>query len=515
MCGIQAFVGKKNKKVDLNKFKKLMLWNALGRGQEATGVFSKENGIIKDNDRCDLFLSKNEIKPDSLIVGHVRASTFGGNTKENAHPFTCGNITLVHNGTLTNPWAWARHHKIETTKINVDSDVICHILNKEQNFDVLGEINGAAALVIHDSNTPSKLYVYRNKERELFHGKCSYGMYISSIKASLESIGCIDIAEFPVGTLHTIENGEIKHTKEIVSKPYEIPTYNSTYTTPTKTSATQYTPKNLVGRWLYCDSANLNHCDNGTSITVNNYYKCVGVTDEVVVDVLSHTKRNYIYILDNTNVKRKVDFYLFDNYVTSISENDYLIILNDLSTTEIIDGKEVKTVVLKKDQIVILTDEKEVDNKLSVCDGNAEWNVPKGSVRKLSYNDEWNGDNHVKINNLDLAYTNYKDKKKEVPALPTNKKENNKDKEDDEDEKDDYVYVDIDILVNNDFQYIKDQLNEILDNGHNVSIWHIKDAIRELEHHIDNCISEYTEIAAEQGVVFFEDDKQSKYQTHD
>lgn len=511
MCGIQAFIGKKNKKVDLNKFKKLMLWNALGRGQEATGVFSKENGIIKDNDRCDIFLSKNEIKPDSLIVGHVRASTFGGNTKENAHPFTCGNITLVHNGTLTNPWAWARHHNIDSTKISVDSDVICHILNKEQNFDVLGEINGAAALVMHDSKTPNKLYVYRNKDRELFYGKCSYGMYISSIKASLESIGCTEIAEFPVGTLHTIENGEIKATKEITIKPYETPTYS--YTSSSNNSATQHTPKNLIGRWLYCDSSFTNKCENGTSITSDNYYKCVGVTDEVVDDFICNTKRNYVYILDNNNIKRKVDFYVFDNYVTNISVNDYLLILSDLHTTDMVDGKEVKNVVLKKDQIVILTDEKEVEGKLSVCDGNAEWNVPKGSVRKLSYNDEWDGDNHNKINNLDAAYTKYKDNKKKQSELPiSNKKEDNKEEDEDED---DYVYVDIDILVNNDFQYIKDQLDEIMQNIHSVSIFNVKDAIRELEYHIDNCISEYTEIAAEQGVVFFEDDKQSKYQMHD
>lgn len=500
MCGIQAFVGKKNKKVDLNKFKKLMLWNALGRGQEATGIFSKENGIIKDNDRCDIFLGRNEIKPDTLIIGHVRAATYGGNTKANAHPFTKGNITLVHNGTLTNPFAWARHHNIDSNNINVDSDVICHVLNKEQNFDVLGEINGAAALVMHDNNTPNKLYVYRNKDRDLFHGKTSYGMYISSIKASLESIGCIEIAEFPVGTLHTIENGEIKDTKEITSKPFET-TYASS--TTKSTNETKGTPKYYTGRWIYCDSSLLTNCEVGTSMTSGKFYKCVGVTDELVVDAW-HNKstRSYIYIMDNNDIKRKVDFFQFDNYVTCLEKDCYLLILNDLFTTETIDGKEEKKLVLGKDQIVLLLDEDEFENKLKIHDGESVWNVPKGSVRRLTYTEEFEPDILNKTQNLDLNYTKNKDKKVELPK-------NNKEEEDeDEEEEDANFIVDANMLINNDFQYIKERIAELIEFSDTITIYDIKKALRELEIHVDNCITEYTDIAGEQGVIFFEEDKQ-------
>lgn len=498
MCGIQAFVGKKNKKADLNKFKKLMLWNALGRGQEATGIFSLENGVIKDNDRCDIFLSKNEIKPDSLMIGHVRASTFGTNSKANAHPFTCGNITLVHNGTLTNPWAWGRHHGINTTNINVDSDVICHILDKEQNFDVLGEINGAAALVMHDSKTPNRLYVYRNKERDLFYGKCSYGMYISSIKASLESIGCTDIAEFPAGTLHTIENGEIKHTKEITIKPYEV----SYATTSTTKDDNQLTSISYAGRWIYCDSNNKTNCEEGTKISSGNFYKCIGVTNEKILDGIKGSDRNYIYILDDNHIKRKVDFWHFDNYVTCLEKGCYLLIVNDLFTTQTIDGKEEKKLVLNNKQVVLLLSDIEVDGKFNVHDGENEWNVPKGSIRRLTYSEEFEPDYYDKINNLDFSYTKNKDKKKEQTITNSKKEEEEYEEEDAE------FILDANILINNDFQYIKDKVAEILEFADTITIYDIKAALRELETHIDNCISEYTEIAAEQGVVFYEEDKQ-------
>lgn len=498
MCGIQAFVGKKNKQVDLIKFKKLMLWNALGRGQEATGIFSPKNGLVKDNDRCDVFLGKNEIKSDTLLIGHVRASTYGGNTKDNAHPFNEGNITLVHNGTLTNPWPWARHHGIDITKVNVDSHVICHVLNKTQDFNVLGEINGAAALVMHDSNIPNRLYVYRNKDRELFHGKTSYGMYVSSIKASLESIGCVDIAEFPVGTLHIIENGEIKSTKEIESKPYQTPAY--TNSTTSTTNPNQHTPTSLIGRWLYCDSSAAVNCDEGTNITYGNFYKCVGVTNEIVADNYMVSPRNYIYIIDNDNVRRKVDYWYFDNYCSRLDDGDYVFITNDLFYSEKVDGKEEKKLVLKKDQIVLVINSIEKDGKFSIHDGENEWQVPKNSIRKLTYNDEWVDNNHVIIANLELNYTKNKDKK---PETKTNNKEEDKDEDDNTDN---YFHVDAEILIQNDFSYLKEQLDEIISNYYSVPSVKILDNVRELLAHVENCIDEYTEIALEQGVVLYEVD---------
>ena len=194
------------------------------------------------------------------------------------------------------------------------------------------------------------------------------------------------------------------------------------------------------------------------------------------------------------------------NYVTTFSKDDYLLILTDLFTTETIDGKEEKKLVLQKDQIVILTDEKEVDSKLSICDGKAEWNVPKGSVRKITYNEEWDADTKHKMNVIDFEYAKYKDNK--VNDITSTKKDDKEEEEDDIDDTDDTIYVDGNILINNDFLYIKERINEIISNIHNVSIFNVKDYLRDLEAHIDNCIDEYTEIAAEQGVIFYEDDKQ-------
>lgn len=513
MCGLQAFVGKNKKQVDLNKFKKLMLWNALGRGTDATGIFSPENKVIKDSERCDIFLSKNQIKPDNFMMGHVRASTYGGNTKNNAHPFQAGNITLMHNGTLTNPWGWARTHDVSTTNIYVDSDVICHILNKTQDFNTLGELPGAAALLIHSAATPNILYVYRNKERELFYGFTKEGIYVSSIKASLESIGCIDVTEFSTEVLYQIENGEIKKQTPIVSKPY-------TYTNPI--TSTNYTSnKNdyskYIGSWLYCDSDNVKS-DPGTSITIGNFYKCIGVTNELVEYPAFKTDRHYIYIIDNNKKKVKIDFYNFDNEFSKPEINDYVISLGDLNyTTKDSTGKELEQKVISKDEILKITEIDDLNKKFTVHNGSKEWIISKSSVRKLTDDELISADNYLNITVLDNKISGITDpmNNKYQNSTTDNTKENKKDEDnedEDEDDNDFSVIVDARELIDNDFAYVLetlDKINKILDgNGaktlSHTDLFDIKQYLSDMYNHTQGCMEGYTDIALEQGVLFYE-----------
>jgi glucosamine 6-phosphate synthetase-like amidotransferase/phosphosugar isomerase protein len=98
----------------------------------------------------------------SGIIGHCRATTIGGNSYRTAHPFYFGDITGVHNGTLT---TWT---SLATGAIS-DSEAIYKKLasvTPEEYPEVLGGLFGAFALIWYNKAT-NKIYFARNKERPL------------------------------------------------------------------------------------------------------------------------------------------------------------------------------------------------------------------------------------------------------------------------------------------------------------------------------------------------------------
>lgn len=223
MCGLQGFSGKGEYSLDKIKF--LMLWNSVERGKDATGIFTPDSGILKDNDPAAKFFIGKEIqklKKDKTLIGHVRAKTVGFNTAKNAHPFEAGNIIMAHNGTLTFTHTLSSKYKMKAVDWDVDSQILAEALSqnyeegkgKEENYKVLSEYEGAAALVFYNKDTEN-LYCWHDKERPLFYGWDEYGnMYISSIKESLEAISLFSVTEFEINTLYTIKDSQIVTTKK-------------------------------------------------------------------------------------------------------------------------------------------------------------------------------------------------------------------------------------------------------------------------------------------------------------
>lgn len=211
-----------------------MLWNGLLRGEESTGIYSPKNNIVKSTEIVYKFLKKQEIKEDNFLIGHVRSATYGTVIKNNAHPFNEGNVVLAHNGTLSNYIDLLRKYNLKWAKFDVDSHVVCGSLNEAQNFEPLGEIDGPAAFLIADKNTPNILYVFRNTHRPLYYGFIDKSMYISSIEESLEYIDCKDIKQFAIDSLYTIKDGVIKSQKAITNTPYKEPVAVKNNTTSDK-----------------------------------------------------------------------------------------------------------------------------------------------------------------------------------------------------------------------------------------------------------------------------------------
>lgn len=259
MCGITSFSGFKNMKANPMALKFLLLYNET-RGQDAMGFYSLESGIVKKSGKPRELLGEEKFKIPltNQFLGHVRAVSSGGNGDERSHPFQHGNIILAMNGTLTNHFDLANNlYKIDHSKIYVDSDYLCAMLNKTQSKEPFEKIKGSCACVYIDTNT-NKMYVYRNDDRPLFKGFLEEGMYISSTEESLKAIECSKIEEFPKDVLHEIVNGFIIKTYNvkrwvdpIVTTPIRNTIYNNTLKKTFRRLDVGWGGKDtLKGKWL-------------------------------------------------------------------------------------------------------------------------------------------------------------------------------------------------------------------------------------------------------------------------
>lgn len=96
---------------------------------------------------------------NTVVLGHNRHATKGASgDPEGAHPFQHGNITLVHNGSLTT------HYSLTTENFTVDSEAICKAISVDGIEAVAPKLRGAFALVWIDSDN-NTLNFLRNEER--------------------------------------------------------------------------------------------------------------------------------------------------------------------------------------------------------------------------------------------------------------------------------------------------------------------------------------------------------------
>lgn len=225
MCGLVAIIDHSSQKFyqeDVETFWTMLLLNSL-RGQHSTGVA----GIRKDGrgeyikvpgnpfnlDKWKDFdeWKKRMVSNYTAVLGHGRFATKGEISCKNAHPFKRGDITLIHNGTLTN---------FETLKslykngdiFEVDSDICCQLFNNYSVEEVIKKLYGAFAFIWHDQRD-NKIRVIRNMDRPLWMFKRTDKdkYYLSSdrylfdwIKAKYNMQGAVE--EIQVDTLYTFDN---------------------------------------------------------------------------------------------------------------------------------------------------------------------------------------------------------------------------------------------------------------------------------------------------------------------
>ena len=216
------------------------------RGQESCGIAVSETsgpkgkvvsykgmGLVNE-----VFTQDNlEMMKGDIGVGHVRYSTAGASTRENAQPlvlnYVKGTLALAHNGNLIN--AAALRHDLEYTgaifQTTIDSEVIAyHIARERLQTNTVEEavnracqkIQGAYSLVVM---SPRKLIGARDPYgfKPLCIGKRENSYIITSETCALDTVGAVFVRDVLPGETVTItpDGGILSDLSRAVSKEQE------------------------------------------------------------------------------------------------------------------------------------------------------------------------------------------------------------------------------------------------------------------------------------------------------
>ena len=110
-CGVFGIAAPPGKQISAAHEAYVALFALQHRGQEAAGIAVNNRGVIRCHKDVGLVshVFNQEIldsMPGSMAIGHVRYSTTGNQSRENAQPISIthvkGNLAVAHNGNLVN-----------------------------------------------------------------------------------------------------------------------------------------------------------------------------------------------------------------------------------------------------------------------------------------------------------------------------------------------------------------------------------------------------------------------------
>ncbi len=190
----------------------LALYALQHRGQEACGIAVNDDGVFTHE--RDVGLVPEVFTPERLAhlgkgnmaIGHVRYSTTGSVSRNNAQPLVIrhikGNMSLAHNGNLVNSAELRRAFELKGAIFHAttDTEVIAYAITsarltstttEEAIEKVMYELKGAYSVVVM---TATKLIAFRDPQgfRPLCLGKTKDGaVVVASESCALDSIGAV------------------------------------------------------------------------------------------------------------------------------------------------------------------------------------------------------------------------------------------------------------------------------------------------------------------------------------
>mgnify|MGYP003425395027 CR=1 FL=1 len=176
MCGLLGYAGLGSNVACLEAFRDL-LWCSATRGKDGTGVATVQqthlrNPYVQLSKRAlssanYIFESQRDKggwyyrKTSDVVIAHCRDMTRGVRTDEDSHPFTFGNITGAHNGTLHGCPEYSEPGRSDSSQMFED-------MSKRGVMQVLNDLNYYAAFAVSVwDNKEKKLFLSRNVDRPL------------------------------------------------------------------------------------------------------------------------------------------------------------------------------------------------------------------------------------------------------------------------------------------------------------------------------------------------------------
>ncbi|MCS7121091.1 MAG: amidophosphoribosyltransferase [Archaeoglobaceae archaeon] len=234
MCGITAIYCENEELTPSLLY--YSLFSLQHRGQESAGISVFKNGTIKT--KKGLGLVSEVIKNSDLKnfeskcgIGHIRYSTSGSSSLENAQPFVVkskvGTVAVAHNGNLVNHLRLRKALEAEGSIFVADSDseIIAHIFSKSlSRKDVIGSLEvltnlliGSYSLVILVNDT---VVAYRDPLgfRPLCLGEIENGYVVASESCAIDALEGKFLCDVKPGEAVVIKNGEMEKFKVAESK---------------------------------------------------------------------------------------------------------------------------------------------------------------------------------------------------------------------------------------------------------------------------------------------------------
>lgn len=232
-CGVFG-IFTKNSEIDPAHETYLALYALQHRGQESCGIAVNDEGVIFAHKDLGLIpevfneVMLNHISGGQMAVGHVRYSTTGGNSRENAQPlvmkYVKGSIAIAHNGNLVN--AYELRHELELTgaifQTTNDTEVMAYIIARNRLkspsiesavVEAMKTLKGAYSVVLM---SPRKLIAARdpNGFRPLCMGKIGESIVFASETCALDAVGAEFIRDIEPGEVVVVTDEGIRSIKD-------------------------------------------------------------------------------------------------------------------------------------------------------------------------------------------------------------------------------------------------------------------------------------------------------------
>ena len=228
-CGVFGIAAPPGKDIAAAHEAYVALFALQHRGQEAAGIAVNHRGVIrchKDVGLVSQVFTQDVLDglPGSMAVGHVRYSTTGKQSRENAQPIAIthvkGNLAVAHNGNLVT--AGALRRRIELAggifRSSNDTEVLVYTIVgerlkcgsiEEAVKNTMGVIEGAYSLVVM---SPRKLIAARDPHgfRPLCIGLLDGAYVFASETCALDALGARFVRDVAPGEICVVENGVLR-----------------------------------------------------------------------------------------------------------------------------------------------------------------------------------------------------------------------------------------------------------------------------------------------------------------